>query len=332
MKVLVNCPFKLSAAERQALANGVPGIEIIEDFRPDPDQLDGTGVEALVTEQVPKNLSRWPQLRFVQLLSAGSNQLLGHPIQATSIPVTTASGTHGVPIAQYVTCAVLMLAHRMPELLEFKPTRKWPNRTALAGFTLRGRTAGILGYGSIGRECGRQLAGLGMRVICLKKNPAARRDEGFNAWPDTGDPEGTIPAAWHGPDQLAEFLSASDFVIVTLPSTPATEGMIGEREFKAFKPGAHLVIISRGGIVNEAALADALRGGRLGGAVVDCFVREPVPPDHPFFEVPRLVMTPHMSGVYDNFWPVFQRLLLENLQRLRERRPLLNEVDRTHGY
>lgn len=332
MKLLLNTAFKFSEAQHRDLQAIWPGIEIAEQNVASPDQLDATRVEILVTEQVPRNLDAWSSLRWVQLLSAGANQLLDHPIQHTSIPVTTASGTHGVPIAQFVTCMWLMMAHRMPQLLQFKFSRTWPDRLALAGTTLRGLTAGIIGYGSIGRECARQLAALGMRVICLKRDPANRKDAGYNAWPGSGDPEGKIPDAWHGPEQLREMLPQCDLVVVTVPSTPQTDGMIGSREFATLKPGARMIIISRGGIVSEPALAEALRSGQLAEAVVDCYVREPLPADHFFFDVPNLIMTPHMSGVYEGFWSLMFGLLGENLRRFRSGMPLLNPTSRQHGY
>ena len=332
MRLLLNAPFKLTPAQCLALESTAPGMEIVQQSAANPDELNGGNVVVLVSEQVPKNLTAWPKLRWVQLLSAGANQLLGHPIAATSIPVTTASGTHGVPIAQYVTCTALMLTHRMDRLMEFKASRQWPNRVALAARTLRGRTAGILGYGTIGRECARQLSALGLDILCLKRDPAERTDRGFNAWPGTGDPEGRIPAAWYGPTQLAEMIPQCDFIVVTLPSTAATTGLIGARELALCRPSAHLMLISRGGIVVEAALAAALRAGQLAGAAVDCFVQEPLPPDHEFFGVPNLLLTPHMSGVYDGFWPAMNGLLLENLTRFHTGQPLLNEVNRQQGY
>ncbi len=332
MKLLLNSSHTFSTHQRRDLQACCPGLEIVEQSLADPGGLEGAGVTVLVTEQVPRNLAAWPELRWVQLLSAGANQLLGHPIQQAGMAVTTASGTHGVPIAQYVTCTTLMLAHRIPQLLEFKSSRQWPNRLALAGFSLRRRTAGILGYGSIGRECARQLSALGMRIVCLKRDPAVHEDPGFNAWPGTGDPEGRIPAAWFGPHQLAEMLPQCDLVLVTLPSTPTTEAMVGARELALLKPQAHLIIISRGGIVAEQALAEALSAGQIAGAAVDCFVREPLPPDHAFFDVPNLILTPHMSGVYDGYWPALNDLLLENMRRFHAEAPLLNAVNWQHGY
>src|SRR5688572_13883830 len=123
MKLLINSPYELSEAQRNDLQAACPGLELVEQNTSAPDQLDGTGIEILVTEQVPRNLAAWSKLRWVQLLSAGANQLINHPIQETAIPVTTASGTHGVPIAQFITCTWLMMAHRMTQQLQFKTTR-----------------------------------------------------------------------------------------------------------------------------------------------------------------------------------------------------------------
>ncbi|HNC23652.1 MAG TPA: D-2-hydroxyacid dehydrogenase [Opitutaceae bacterium] len=331
MKLLMNFAYTPTSEQEARLREIWPGLELrLENLA--PERLDGADVEVLVSELVPRDLAAWPKLRWVQLPSAGSNQILGHPIQATDIAVTTASGTHAVPIAQYVTCTCLMMAHRMEQLLQFKPSRTWPNRPALAGRPLRGQTAGIIGYGSIGRECARQLAALGLRIVCLKHDPANRRATGYNAWPETGDPEGRIPSQWYGPGQLPELLAESDWVVVTVPSTPRTQGLIDTAQFSAFKPGARLIIISRGGIVSEPALAAALRDGRLAAAAVDCYVREPLPPDDPLFDVPNLLMTPHMSGVYDGFWPRFMDLVGENLRRYRAGLPLLNATRRHLGY
>lgn len=332
MKLLLNTAFKFSDAHRALLQTACPGIELVELNNSAVEQLHGNEVEILVSEQVPRNLEAWGRLRWVQLLSAGSNQLAGHPIQQTTIPVTTASGTHGVPIAQYVSCATLMLAHRMPQVLQYKETQQWPNRLTLAGRLLRGQTVGIIGYGSIGRECARQLDAFGLRILCLKRDPQAHQDDGFNAWPGTGDPEGRIPAGWFGPAQLAEFLPQCDYVVVTVPSTPQTEGMLGLAQLTHMKRSAHLIVISRGGIVSEPALAGALRSGLLAGAVIDCYVKEPLNGPHEFFSTPNLIMTPHMSGVYEGFWDLMVGLLAENLRRFRAGAPLLNPVSHRFGY
>jgi phosphoglycerate dehydrogenase-like enzyme len=121
-------------------------------------------------------------------------------------------------------------------------------------------------------------------------------------------------------------------VVVTVPSTPSTDKMFGPREFACLKHSARMIIVSRGGIVDEVALADSLRSGRLTEAAVDCFVREPLPRDHPFFDLPNVLLTPHMSGVYDSFGSVFLGLLAENLRRFEGGDDLLNRVDAIRGY
>jgi phosphoglycerate dehydrogenase-like enzyme len=331
MKLLLNTSYQFTDSDQQYLQSVWPGIELLEQFN-SLEQLNGSEVTILITEQVPRDLFHWPDLRWVQLLSAGANQLLNHPILETDIQITTASGTHGVPIAQYITCTWLMMVHHMQQIMEFKPSRNWPNRESLAGFPFRGLTAGIIGYGSIGRESARQLKGLGMKIICLKRDSQSRADTGYNAWPDTGDPDGKIPSAWFGPEQIREMLPQCDLVVVTVPSTPQTKGMISKPEFSLMKKSARMIIISRGGIVSEQALADALNEGQLAEAVVDCFVQEPIPSDHFFFDVPNLIMTPHMSGVYEGFWPVIVGLIGENLKRFKAGLPLLNQTNRQQGY
>lgn len=332
MKLLLNTTFRFSEDDLRRLRALVPDLDVVQTRTADADTLDGHEVDILVSEPVPKQLSRWPRLRWVQLISAGANQILNHPIRDTGIGVTTASGLHGVPMAQYVTCTWLMMAHRMQDQLQFKPSRTWPDRVALTGRQVRGLTAGLIGYGSIGRECARQLHGLGMRIVCLKRDPSRKADDGYNAWPETGDPQGRLPDAWYGPSQLREMLERCDLVVVTAPATHGTRGMIGKRELAAMRRDARLIIISRGGIVEEAALAEALRERQLAEAVVDCFVGEPIPPTHPFFDVPNLIMTPHMSGISDSFWPAFVSLVSENLRRFRDGQPLLNLTNHELGY
>lgn len=325
-------PFSLSDKERSTLLATWPDLEIVVVNEPDPAKLDGTDVVVLIAEQVPKQLESWTQLRWVQLLSAGSNQLNGHPIWQTPVPVTNASGIHGVPIAQYITVTWLMMIHRMTELLKFKPSHEWPNRSALANSVVRGMTVGIIGYGAIGRESARQLNALGMRVLCLKRDPEDHPHRGYNPYPGSGDPDGSIPDAFFSQEQLGEMMPQCDLVVVTVPSTKNTDGMIGAAEFALMKKSARMIIISRGGIVEEEALADALRNETIAEAAVDCYVAEPLPSDHFFFAVPHLIMTPHMSGVVDNYWPVLFGLVVENLGRFRDEKSLLNRVNNTVGY
>ena len=325
-------PFNLPEASRKLLRQGCGEASVVETQDATKlDQFPDTQFDVLVSEEVPRRLEAWPRLKFVQLLSAGINHLKDHPVWETDIVVANASGTHTVPIAQYVTCAVLMVAHRMPHITSRAITQRWA-RDEFACAVVRGRTVGIIGYGSIGRECGRQLHALGMRIVCSKRNPVERRDTGYTAWRGTGDPEGKIPERWFGPGQLREMLPLCDVVVLTAPATDATMGLIGGPELGWMKPSALLINVARGGLVDEPALAQAVRHGQIAGAVVDCFKTEPIPSDHPFFDVPNMILTPHMSGVFDSFWAVMADLLGENLRRFAAGQPVLNRVNSRLGY
>jgi len=325
--------YRLTPDELAGLQAACPGVEISwADENPAAGGLDRSGTNILMTDQlVPTELADWPNLQWVQLVSAGANQVTDLPLAKSDIPVTTASGLHGVPIGQFVTGALLMLVHQFPALGKVQATRRWPaSRWALRGSLVRGQTAGILGYGSIGRECARQLHALGMHIAAL--DPAGRRDEGYNVWPGTGDPEGRLPAHWFKPAQLREMLPLCDVLVVAAPLTPHTNGIIGAAELALLRKGARVIIISRGGIVDEPALAAALRDGHLAGAAVDCFVQEPPPSEHVFYDTPNLIMSPHMAGAYEGFWPAMISLFTENLRRFRLGQPLLNQANKRLGY
>lgn len=338
LNLLLNiAPYRLTEAQRQQISAAVPGANVFEILETDEatlDQYQGAEIDALVSEFVPQDLSAWPRLRFVQLVSAGIDHLVDpyHPVWDTEIAVATASGIHGVPMAQYTTGVLLMMAHKLLQASRLQQTKEWPDRMKLAGTVLRGATAGMIGYGSIGRECARQLHALGLRILAMKRDPQRRQDHGFNAWPGTGDADGILPERWYAPDQLDEMLPLCDVLVVTAPRTPETTGLIGPAELAQLKPGAWLVVISRGGIVVEQALADALRSGQVAGAAVDAYVQEPIRPDNPLFAAPNLIMTPHVSGISENQWPQTVKLICENLGRFQRGQPLLNLANGRLGY
>ena len=326
-------PHRLTSAELATLQKVCPGAEIseardlVKESPADLAQLD-----VLFTEQqLPADLAAYPALRWVQLVSAGANQLTSHPLAETQIPVTTSSGLHGVPIAQFVTCTLLMQVHHLPHLGAVQASRQWPkDRASLRASLLRGQVAGIVGYGSIGRECARQLHCLGMRILAL--DPSSRRDDGYNAWPGTGDSEGTLPERWFKPSELQEMLPVCDVVVIAAPLTTHTAGMIGAKEIAQLKPRSRIIIISRGGIVDEPAMAKALKEGHLASAVIDCFVQEPPAANHFLYDTPNVIMTPHISAAFEGFWPAMISLFTENLRRFRLGQPLLNQANKRLGY
>ena len=289
------------------------------------DALDTAGVHTLLTEMCPRQPERWKDLKLVQLVAAGTDYLGNdHPIWTSGLPVATATGIHSVPMAQFATGMLLSMVHRFQDLEPFQRTKKWAARETTPGTVIRGWTAGIVGYGSIGRECARQLAQLGMRIVAMKHDPSKHAQHGFHPWPGSGDPDGRLPERWFSPAQVSEMLPLCDVVVVTVPRNASTLGMIRAAELARMKPTARIIIISRGGIVDEKDLADALKSHRLAGAAVDCFVKEPPPADHPLFDAPNCIMTPHMSGVYDRYVDTVLQLACENIQRLRDGKPLFN--------
>src|SRR5438105_3551785 len=198
---------------------------------------------------------------------------------------------------------------------------------------LRGAVLGVIGYGSIGRELARMATtSLGMRVLACKREPSRRADDGYRL-PGTGDPEGTLPQAWFAPARLHDLLARSDVVVMSAPLTPETRAMIGAAELAAMKPSAFFVNVGRGATVDEAALASALKAGRLAGAAVDVFAEEPPPPGHPLYgALDTVIVSPHVSGFLPSYDDRCTELFAENLKRFLAGAPLLNLVDRARGY
>lgn len=273
-----------------------------------------------------------PRLRWVQLHSAGADHLLDHPILRSTVAVTTTSGIHATPIAEYVLASMLAHRWRVPLWTQCRRGHEWPSGRweTFARPELRGSTLGILGYGSIGREVGRLAKAFGMRLLALRRSAGAA-ERGY-AVPGIGDPEGTLPDRWIPLEAVQELLAESDYVLVALPLTPATTGFIGEAELRAMKPTAYLVNIARGAIVDEAALARALAEGWIAGAGLDVFGQEPLPADSPLWDQDNALLSPHIAGFSPRYDERAVALFCENLRRDLGGERLLNLVDRAAGY
>ncbi|HYM28385.1 MAG TPA: D-2-hydroxyacid dehydrogenase, partial [Steroidobacteraceae bacterium] len=234
-----------------------------------------------------------PALRWVQLFSAGADQLHQHPLFASDVTFTTVSGVHAICIAEPVFAGVLAWNHRLPRALEGQRRAEWPaHRVRYALYVapeLWGRTIGILGYGSIGRQVARLGTAFGMRVLALQRGDD-HRDHGYTL-PGVGDPEGALPARYYRPDELHALLAESDVVVVALPLTDATRHLLDGAAFAAMKPTTVLVNIARGDICDEAALVHALTHGQLAAAMLDGFHEEPLPPTSPLWALPNVILT-----------------------------------------
>jgi phosphoglycerate dehydrogenase-like enzyme len=325
----------LTEAATTRLSGLAPGIQVVHHVTRDPrwarDNLVDPEVEVLFSSHPPANLSRTPRLRWLQMGVAGAEHLDLVGLQQAGITVSNASGIHAVPIAEYVLGMLLHVAKGVEQRQASQMGRAWPPDSRLAGRLLRGQTVVIVGYGNVGREVGRVAHALGMRILAVKASPSRERRARFRL-AGTGDPAGRLPERVVGPAELASVASEADFVVVTTPATPSTRGLVGATVLGVMRSGAWLINVGRGICVDAAALEAALRASSIGGAVLDVFEEEPLPPDSPFWELPNCIVTPHVSGGPPGAFDLLSDLLVENLARYVEGRPLLNVVSVRRGY
>lgn len=267
---------------------------------------------------VGDNLRQAAKLKWVQLASAGANSILNSEFAATKIVLTTASGSSSIQISEHVFAMMLMFARRMHEYQAAQADGRWDRAATERVDELFEKTLGIVGLGSIGQEVARRAKVFGMRVV------ATKRTLDKAAVPDVDE---LLPA-----DRLDDLLSQSDYVLLAVPLTPETTGLIGADELARMKPTAFLVNIGRGPVLDEDALAAALHKGRLGGAGLDTFMTEPLPAESPLWRLPNVIITPHTAGATPRYWERTTALFCDNLQRYLEGKPLRNVVSRELGY
>jgi phosphoglycerate dehydrogenase-like enzyme len=298
------------------------------------DQIKDAAVEVLIGSFVPRDLNQIPRLRWLQVSSAGVDHLLADAPWQRGLTVTNARGVFAPAIGQYVLAAILRINERTDDRQQAQLAHEWPTRDAwewLTGRMLRGQTVLVVGYGGLGREVARLAHALGMRVIAAKRDPEVTSDHGYCA-PGTGDPDGALPERVVAPSDLGSVVPLADVVVVTLPLTDETRGMFDARLIAAMRPDAWLINVGRGALVDEAALADALIGRRIGGAVLDVFGTEPLPASSPFWDAPNTVVTPHLSGGDIRAGSNLAELYAENLLRYSRGEPLMNVVNGDRQY
>ena len=287
---------------------------------PFPDQLLPLlpEAQALLTSRLPAGLREAaPRLRWVQLISAGADVAVRDGLERGPLVFTTASGIHAVPISEWVLGSMLALAKELPAAVRAQYSVDY---WKFIGGELAGRTAGVLGLGNIGARVAKLCRAMDMRVLAMRRSvtaPAAGQ----------GDVDLLLP-----PGDLPRILQESDFLVICLPGTQETFGLVGEAEIRQMKRGSYVLNVGRGGIVDEAALVRALRDGHLAGAALDVFAREPLPPESPLWREPRLLMTAHVAGNSLLYEERAVDLFLDNLRRYLDSQPLLNVYDPDRGY
>jgi phosphoglycerate dehydrogenase-like enzyme len=264
-------------------------------------------------------LDRAPRLKWLQLSSAGSDHMLRAGLfeKRPDLIVTTASGVHEVPISEHILAMILHFSRKFNVAVRNQPLHKWA-RYRLSEAS--GATVCIIGYGSIGRRATRLCNALGMKVTSVR---ASLKEQ------EAGD---DMVERFYPLSDLDRALSEADYVVVAAPRTPQSEKMIGRQQLAAMKPGAVLVNISRGALVDEAALVEALREGKLSGAGLDVFEQEPLPESSPLWDFPNVLITPHNSGATPYYNRRLTEIFCDNLARYLSGQPLRNKVEPERGY
>jgi phosphoglycerate dehydrogenase-like enzyme len=267
----------------------------------------------------PELIAAAPKLRWFQASSAGVEAAARMPeLVERDIVLTNTRGAHGPSIGEHVFALLFALTRFMPACWERQRAHRWERGDLYrAAREINGGTMGLIGYGAIGRATAQRAAGFGMRVIAVDAHPVPPDANVAEVWPTS---------------RIDELLRQSDVVVVTAPLTAETNHLLDAERLAKMRPDAYLIVVSRGGIVDEHALADALQSGRIAGAGIDVAEMEPLPADSPLWDAPNLVITPHMAGASSEKERRCVEILRDNLIRFANGEPLLNEVDKARGY
>jgi phosphoglycerate dehydrogenase-like enzyme len=278
--------------------------------------------DAICSMRITSELFRAaPKLKWIHSVAAGIGGLMIPEVLSSNLFITNARGIFSTVMAEHTLGMILAFSRRLIESYRFQQDHQWA-RDALWAIQppmgeISGKTLGIIGYGSIGREIGRRARALGMKILAMKKDPSTGVEHADHVF--------TLATR-------NELLKESDFVVLALPHTPDTKQVLGEAEFKVMKPGSYVINIGRGKLIDEEALLRALREGRIAGAGLDVFSTEPLPIGHPLWDQPNVLITPHSAAIFPEFWPKSLALLGENIRRFRSGETLKNLVDKKRGY
>jgi phosphoglycerate dehydrogenase-like enzyme len=260
-------------------------------------------------------LNRAKKLRFIQAIGAGTDQFPRDELAKRGIRLASARGVNARAVAEHAMALILALSRRLPEARDNQKRRVW--RQMIGDLSQRedelaGKTLLIVGLGDIGGRLARLAKAFDMRVVGLRRNPAAGR--------------GAADVV-HSMSELKSLLPEADFVALTCPLTPETENLIGAEALARMKPSAHLVNVARGRVVDEAALIETLAAHRIAGAALDVTVEEPLPSNSPLWGMEQVLITPHTAGETRRYEDNVIEILRDNLQRLwRGEKELRNQV------
>jgi D-2-hydroxyacid dehydrogenase (NADP+) len=316
---LWNAPTRFSERLRQEF----PQLEVahLSNYENFEDHL--RDAEIVITWSLrPEQFKAATKVRWIHSPAAAVHQLIFPELVNSEVILTNSSQVHGPVVAEHVIALLFALAKRLPDAVRLQQKHTWGQEPIWRGRPrpreLAGATLGLVGLGSIGREVAKRVSALAMRVIAVREHPEKGSSEHVEQ----------IFAA----SQIHDFLSQSDYVVLAAPLTPATRGLMNAERFGKMKPDAGLINVSRGPLIDETALAQALREKKIGGAALDVFAQEPLPSDSPLWDLENLLITPHTAAMTDKLWERHYKLITENLRRYLAHQPLLAVVDKQRGY
>jgi phosphoglycerate dehydrogenase-like enzyme len=317
--ILINLePDRLTPKQLGQIQSAAPDMRIRVTRDPDEIETILDTVEIVVGGLPHPLLDKAHSLRWLQQWGAGADWLMRTP-QALEhgFVLTSASGVHAIPISEQIIGYLLAFARGLHRAVCAQVKHQWHRETKGSLFELSGKTMALVGVGAIGGRTAEIAVALGMRVLGVRR-----------------DPEIAMPnvEAMYGPDQLLDVLPQADFVVLTVPLTQETKGMIGERELRAMRSTAYIVNIGRGATIEQDALIRALQDGWIAGAGLDVFTPEPLPQDSPLWEMENVIITGHYAGMTPEYDNRALAILLDNLHRYRTGKPMINVVNKKLGY
>ena len=291
---------------------------------PDYQRVDEEIVEAEIViawSIRPEQIAAAKKLRWIHSPAAAVNQLMFPELVNSEIILTNAREVHGPVVAEHVIALIFALAKKIPGSVRLQEKHVWGQQILWDELPrvreVAGATVGMVGLGSIGRAVAQSARALGMRVIAVREHPEKGSE---------GAEEIFAPA------KIDEIFRQADYVVLAAPVTDSTKAIANAERLALMKPGACLINVGRGPLVDEPALVDALRAGKIGGAALDVFPKEPLPADSPLWDAPNLLITPHTAALTDRLWDRHYALFSENLRRYLNDQPLLAVVDKRKGY
>jgi phosphoglycerate dehydrogenase-like enzyme len=305
----------------ERLRRDFPGLEVVQlpTYEGIAEQIVDTDV-LMAWSVRPEQIKTAEKLRWIHSPVAAVHLLMIPEIIQSEIVVTNAREINGSVVAEHVIAQIFALAKCLPEAVRLQRQHQWGQEIIWQRRPkeIAGATLGLVGAGSIGREVAKRAASLGMRVLAVREDLSKPKPEGVDTVLNS--------------DRIDEMLAVADYVVLAVPVTPRTTALMNADRLARMKPDSCLINVGRGPLIDEGALAVSLRAGKVRGAALDVFTKEPLPADSPLWDLENLLITPHTAALTEQLWDRQYALLHENLTRFLAAQPLLAVVDKGKGY